>query len=47
MRAGMCTMCPAPGMAKPEYVRDNLQAAGGRMPDETARRRMEAFIDAL
>lgn len=39
--------CPAPGMAKPEYVRDNLQAAQGRMPDAAARRRMEEYIDAL
>ena len=39
--------CAAPGMAKPDYVRDNLQAAQGRMPDETTRRKMEAFIDEL
>jgi hypothetical protein len=26
---------------------DNLAAATGRMPDEAARRRMEAFIDGL
>jgi aryl-alcohol dehydrogenase-like predicted oxidoreductase len=39
--------CAAPGMAKPEYVRDNLQAAQGRMPDQATRRKMEAFIDEL
>lgn len=39
--------CAAPGMAKPEYVRDNLGAAAGPMPDAAGRRRMEEFIDAL
>lgn len=39
--------CAAPGMAKPEYVRDNLGAATGPMPDAAGRRRMEEFIDAL
>jgi len=36
-----------PGMAKPEYVVDNLAAATGRLPDATMRRRMEMYIDAL
>ncbi|MFA9441061.1 aldo/keto reductase [Uliginosibacterium sp. sgz301328] len=36
-----------PGMAKPEYVIDNLGAATGRLPDAAMRRRMEAYIDAL
>ncbi|MFT4174224.1 MAG: aldo/keto reductase [Rhodocyclaceae bacterium] len=36
-----------PGMARPEYATDNLGAAQGRLPDAAARRRMEAYIDAL
>lgn len=39
--------CVVPGMAKPEYVADNLSAARGRLPDPAVRRRMEALIDAL
>lgn len=39
--------CAVPGMARPEYVRDNLGAAHGRLPDAATRRRMESFIDAL
>ncbi|KAF7598244.1 MAG: aldo/keto reductase [Candidatus Dactylopiibacterium carminicum] len=39
--------CAAPGMAKAEYVLDNLAAATGRLPDASLRRRMETFIDAL
>ena len=39
--------CAIPGMARPEYVLDNMGAARGRLPDATARKRMEAFIDAL
>ncbi len=39
--------CAAPGMAKPDYVLDNLQAARGPMPDAASRRTMEAYIDAL
>jgi aryl-alcohol dehydrogenase-like predicted oxidoreductase len=37
--------CAIPGMARPEYVIDNLGAAGGRLPDAAARRKMEQFID--
>lgn len=37
--------CAVPGMARPEYVVDNLAAARGRMPDAAMRRRMEQFID--
>ena len=37
--------CAVPGMARPEYVIDNLGAARGRLPDAAARRRMEQFID--
>ncbi len=36
-----------PGMAKAEYVTDNLAAAQGRLPDAAMRRRMESFIDGL
>jgi aryl-alcohol dehydrogenase-like predicted oxidoreductase len=39
--------CAIPGMAKPEYVVDNMGAARGRLPDQAMRKRMEAFIDAL
>lgn len=39
--------CAIPGMARPEYVLDNLGAATGRLPDAAMRRRMEAFIDAI
>jgi aryl-alcohol dehydrogenase-like predicted oxidoreductase len=39
--------CAVPGMAKPEYVSDNLGAARGRLPDAAMRRRMENFIDAV
>ena len=36
-----------PGMARPNYIDDNLGAARGPMPDAAMRRRMEQFIDAL
>jgi aryl-alcohol dehydrogenase-like predicted oxidoreductase len=39
--------CAVPGMAKPEYVVDNLGAARGRLPDAAMRRRMEQFIDGV
>lgn len=39
--------CAVPGMARPEYVEDNLGAARGRLPDPALRRRMEALIDAI
>ena len=39
--------CAVPGMARPEYVVDNLGAARGLLPDAAMRRRMENFIDAL
>ena len=39
--------CAVPGMAKAEYVTDNLGAARGRLPDHATRRRMEKFIDGL
>src|SRR6185503_8316279 len=37
--------CAVPGMAKPEYVVDNVGAARGRLPDAAMRKRMEQFID--
>jgi aryl-alcohol dehydrogenase-like predicted oxidoreductase len=37
--------CAVPGMARPEYIVDNLGAARGRLPDAAMRRRMEQFID--
>ena len=39
--------CAVPGMARPQYVEDNLGAARGRLPDAQQRRRMESFIDGL
>ena len=39
--------CAVPGMAKAEYVADNVGAARGRLPDAAMRRRMEQFIDAI
>lgn len=37
--------CAVPGMARLEYVVDNLGAARGRQPDAAMRRKMEQFID--
>ncbi len=37
--------CAIPGIAKVEYLADNLGAARGRLPDAALRRRMERFID--
>jgi aryl-alcohol dehydrogenase-like predicted oxidoreductase len=37
--------CAVPGMARPEYVIDNLGAARGRLPNAATRKRMEQFID--
>ncbi|MGZ5151161.1 MAG: aldo/keto reductase [Burkholderiales bacterium] len=39
--------CAIPGMARPEYVNDNIEAAKGRLPDAAMRRRMENLIDGL
>lgn len=36
--------CAVPGMAKAEYVIDNVGAARGRLPDAAMRRHMENFI---
>ena len=45
--ANEAVTCPIPGMAKAQYVEDNLGAARGRLPDASERRKMEAFIDAV
>ncbi len=39
--------CAIPGMARAEYVRDNIGAARGRLPDAAMRKRMEDFINGL
>jgi aryl-alcohol dehydrogenase-like predicted oxidoreductase len=39
--------CAVPGMARPEYVVDNLGAARGRLPDAAMRKRMEQFIESV
>jgi len=39
--------CAVPGMARAEYVVDNLGAASGRLPDAAMRKRMEQFIDSI
>jgi aryl-alcohol dehydrogenase-like predicted oxidoreductase len=37
--------CAVPGMARSQYVIDNLGAARGRLPDAAMRKRMEQLID--
>ena len=37
--------CAVPGMARADYVVDNIGAARGRLPGAATRRRMERFID--
>jgi len=39
--------CAIPGTAKPKYVKDNMGAALGRLPDVAGRRKMEEYFDAL
>lgn len=41
------TTCVIPGMTKARHVEDNFGAGRGRMPDESQRRKMETFFDAL
>jgi aryl-alcohol dehydrogenase-like predicted oxidoreductase len=36
-----------PGTDKPEYMRDNLAAGRGRMPDEAMRKRIVAWWEGL
>jgi aryl-alcohol dehydrogenase-like predicted oxidoreductase len=45
--ASEAVTCVIPGMDKPEYVVDNLNAGRGRLPDTAMRRRMVEFIDSL
>jgi len=45
--ASEAVTCVIPGMDKPEYVVDNLNAGRGRLPDAAQRRRMAEFIDPL
>lgn len=39
--------CAIPGTTKVKHLEDNQQAARGRLPDATARKRMEAYWDSL
>ncbi len=39
--------CAIPGTGRPEHMRDNLAAAAGALPDAAARRRMQAYLEAL
>ena len=39
--------CAVPGMARAEYVVDNVGAARGRLPDAAMRKRMEQLIDGV
>ncbi len=39
--------CAIPGTARVKYLRDNLGAAQGRLPDAAMRQRMEQFFDKL
>jgi aryl-alcohol dehydrogenase-like predicted oxidoreductase len=39
--------CVIPGMDKPEYVRDNLDAGRGRLPDAAMRRRMVEYWNSI
>ncbi len=45
--ANEAVTCVIPGMDKPEYVRDNLNAARGRLPDAAMRRKMTELLDSL
>ena len=39
--------CAIPGMDKPAYVLDNLDAARGRLPDAALRAKMAGYLDSL
>jgi aryl-alcohol dehydrogenase-like predicted oxidoreductase len=39
--------CAIPGTRRVEHLLDNMQAARGRLPDASLRRRMEQFVDTL
>jgi aryl-alcohol dehydrogenase-like predicted oxidoreductase len=43
----LAVTCAVPGMARAEYVVDNVGAARGRLPDAAMRKRMEQFIDGV
>ncbi len=45
--ASEAVTCVIPGMDKPEYVVDNLNAGRGRLPDAAQRKKMVEFIDPL
>jgi len=45
--ASEAVTCVIPGMDKPQYVVDNLNAGRGRLPDAAMRRRMVAIIESL
>lgn len=45
--ASEAVTCVIPGMDKPEYVVDNLNAGRGRLPDAAQRKKMVEFIDLL
>jgi aryl-alcohol dehydrogenase-like predicted oxidoreductase len=38
---------PIPGMTKPRHVQDNMGAMVGRLPDESVRKEIEAFMNRL
>lgn len=39
--------CVIPATGKPNHLLDNMMAGTGRLPDETVRRKMAAFMDRL
>ncbi len=39
--------CAIPGTSRVPHLVDNMQAAQGRLPDASLRRRMEQFIDKI
>lgn len=45
--AHQAVTCVIPGMDKPEYVLDNLDAGRGRLPDDAMRRKMTGYLDSL
>jgi hypothetical protein len=36
-----------PATSQARHMQDNLEGGAGRLPDETARRKMADFVDAL
>jgi len=38
--------CVIPGTAKPQHMADNLAAGRGRLPDQTTRKKMVAFLES-